>query len=355
MLREFTPAKKPARTVCKMYAPRIKSLLHFIMIYYAQAQRSPSALLREADCAQLPLKPFAVQSLVVVLLRSADAANWRTSECRQNPTIAEGFTACRIDNATQQCEPEFMSDNVSSNVLFHITGSMKNLKGILRKGFVPNCCAEYSLSAADEDAWRRNKAPVCSPAMVCFCDLTMPMLGKHLAQYGDFGIGVKKEWGIKNGVEPVIYTHPNGCTRRPVERLTEMTAKTNQKTMSDDLKFLAAYTKRHRGNPWRNGAFQKEVHFYDEREWRFVPTKPNGGPFCLEQADYANHTKRNSIKRKLAQYALRVEPDDIMYLFVPDDNHIMDLHKFLLKLYGDYDGILVTTAIMTKDAITNDS
>jgi len=134
-----------------------------------------------------------------------------------------------------------------------------------------------------------------------------------------------------------------------------MAAKINDKTMADDLSFLAAHTKRERGNPWRNGAFKDEVYFYDEREWRFVPTKPDGGPFCLERADYAKVGRRNAIKRKLAKYALRVEPDDIMYLFVPDEKHIMDLHKFLLKLYGQHNGILVTTAIMTKDAIFDDA
>ncbi len=51
---------------------------------------------------------------------------------------------------------------------------------------------------------------------------------------------------------------------------------------------------------------------------------------------------------------LLIRPDDIQYLIVPDDDHILELHEHLKKLYILEDAILVTTAIMTTDCICED-
>jgi hypothetical protein len=52
--------------------------------------------------------------------------------------------------------------------------------------------------------------------MVCFCDLPLSLIKKHVEEYGGYGIGLNKTWGVKNGVAPVIYTHSRAKTRPSV-------------------------------------------------------------------------------------------------------------------------------------------
>jgi hypothetical protein len=57
--------------------------------------------------------------------------------------------------------------------------------------------------------------------MVCFCDLPIGLIRRHMLTYGGgYGIGLDKSWGLKHGVEPVFYTHSKGNTRKPMARLT---------------------------------------------------------------------------------------------------------------------------------------
>ncbi len=126
-------------------------------------------------------------------------------------------------------------------------------------------------------------------------------------------------------------------------------------TMFDDLDIIAAYTKRYRGNAWRHDKFQHEETFYDEREWRYVPISSFGSPFCLRSEDYHNQDKKNQISELVKEkVTLLIRPNDIQYLIVPDDSHILALHQYLKELYGADDAILVTTAIMTIDCISED-
>src|SRR5260370_37777432 len=100
-----------------------------------------------------------------------------------------------------------MSENISSNVLFHITPRLSYLKDILSSGFHPRYCPEYIIGADQDLAASRREIPSQAAPMVCFCDLPLSLIGRHLREYGQFGIGLTKDWGMKHGVTPVFYTH----------------------------------------------------------------------------------------------------------------------------------------------------
>jgi len=248
-----------------------------------------------------------------------------------------------------------MSENVSSNVLFHFTKLMKNLKSILRDGFFPHYCPEYTLDPGDRKAASKGRPPMYAAPLVCFCDLPLSLICKHLEAYGHFGIGLDKKWGLRNGVAPVIYTHPKAQTRQPILRLTAKVAKGGNETQANDLKLLAAYTKPFSGPAWRNNRVELKVTFYDEREWRYVPVVRGAEQLFLGKEDYDNNSKKNALHRRFKkQNALPIFPDDIQYLLVPNDNLILELHEYLIGLYDREDAILVTSAIMTTDRIQED-
>lgn len=250
-----------------------------------------------------------------------------------------------------------MSENVSSSVLFHFTKTMDDLKSILKDGFSPHYCPEYTLDPIDRKSASKGHPPMRSIPLVSFCDLPMSLIRKHLKEYGNFGIGLDKEWGLKNRVAPVIYTHAKAQTCQPILRLTAKAVENNSETVANDLKILAAYTKPFFGPAWRNNHIKRRVMFYDEREWRYVPE-----PLYLDWNDYVNETKRTKLhKRFKKQYALLTPPKDIQYLIVPydkDENNILELYDYIMELYSRRysrkDAILVTTAIMTDDCIHGD-
>jgi hypothetical protein len=137
-------------------------------------------------------------------------------------------------------------------------------------------------------------------AMVCFCDLPLSLIGKHREEYGKFAIGLRKDWGLKNGVAPVIYTHSKAQTRPPVLRLTVKAPASHDKTLAnDDLDILAAYTKPFRGPGWRSQRYQPRVKFYDEREWRYVPTAQNEKPLFIGWETYQEALKESQTSQPL--------------------------------------------------------
>ena len=240
---------------------------------------------------------------------------------------------------------------------------MKNLRSILRDGFFPHYCSEYSLEPKDTWSASRFRPPISAVPMVSFCDLPLSLIGKHLKRYGSYGIGLEKSWGTRNGVAPVIYTHSKAKTRPAVARLTNRARKHCDRATLKDLMFLAAYTKLFEGHAWRNGRVQKKkVRFYDEREWRYVPSIIGFEPMFLPFEDYEDIPRRTALHKILQKkHSLEIPPDVIQYLVVPydkDESNILELHDFIMRLYGRLysrkDAVLVSTTIMTDDRIKED-
>src|SRR5687767_2676126 len=95
---------------------------------------------------------------------------------------------------------------VSANTLFHFTKS-QTLEAILAsQGFFP----QYSDEHFEDILPPTSIYKICYTPLVSFCDLTIMQLtgdSLHRESYGEYGLGLTKEWGIKNGVSPVIYVH----------------------------------------------------------------------------------------------------------------------------------------------------
>jgi hypothetical protein len=235
---------------------------------------------------------------------------------------------------------------------------MDRLKGILRDGFYPHYCQEYRLTPEDLQAAARKLPPKNALAMVCFCDLPLSLIRNHVIEYGGFGIGLRKEWGLRNRLNPVAYTHKRANTRPLFARMATRATKTKDSKALREIQYLDAFTKPFRGPAIRGRRFQKMVPFYDEREWRYVPSVQSSPPLSLDRPDFENTTVRNRWQRLfLKKHALPIHPDDIQYLIVPydrDETNILVLHDFLRRIYSRRDAILVTSAILTYDCIEDD-
>jgi len=155
-----------------------------------------------------------------------------------------------------------MSD-ISSNFLFHFTPQKEFLKEALsQRGFSPRYSFE-DLSHIDPKLgiWG------IGTLMKCFCDIPLnKLMTNHIDKYGKYGIGLKKEWGIKNNLLPIHYIPKNPDTWYS-NNLKQLYAKTNEDNVDSDLKELIInyfiYTK---------STQDKGYTYYDEREWRYIPS-----------------------------------------------------------------------------------
>lgn len=248
-----------------------------------------------------------------------------------------------------------MSENISSNVLFYFTNSLDSIVDILTNGFYPHYCPEYSFGPLHDKTASSGKPPTHASPMICFCDLPLSLIRKHLETYGNFGIGLKKEWGIRNGVTPVLYTHGKSQLFKALSNRMWAASDQGDEGANIDLKFLAAFLKPYRGNAWRDGKTKPDIHFYDEREWRYVPRVAANEQIFLPREVYTNKEKLVKLYASFKEKCkLTVHPDDIQYLIVPEDGHILELVEHLRSLYNPDDATLVTTAIMTIDCIHED-
>src|ERR1039457_4601518 len=252
-----------------------------------------------------------------------------------------------------------MAENISSNVLFHFTDSMDRLKSILRHGFSPHFCPEFTLDPADVEAANSKRPPMRAAPMVCFCDLPLSLIHKHLKEYGNFGIGLDKDWGLENGIAPVIYTYARAQTHPAIMQLITKASEIKDRIMAINLNLLAAYTKPFVGPAWRHNRVEPSVRFYDEREWRYIPSVREGEAIFLKRNDYDKGSKAKQSNKRFKP--LLVTPKAIQYLIVAgdeDENDVLELHDYIMKLYvrrfSRKDAVLVGTTIMTVDRIQED-
>ena len=105
---------------------------------------------------------------------------------------------------------------ISSNTLFHFTPKIERLKKILLNGFRPNYCME------NLDAIQKKGEAVLNPLaipMVCFCDLPLSQISKHCVHYGNYGLGMKKDWAKDYGISPVIYVYQDAQILDEIKRI----------------------------------------------------------------------------------------------------------------------------------------
>jgi len=235
-----------------------------------------------------------------------------------------------------------------SRTLFHFTRSLEFLKGILTTGFYPRYCLEDT---------RYIGLDYYGIPMTCFCDIPMSRISDHTAFYGEYGIGMTKEWGSKNKLEPLIYVSPVGA----VPDFLNYLMRTNENEIHDTNKHIyheltnhftriMVLTKPLSGNMLIGGkAVEKD--FYQENEWRYVPDGCEG----LSQGDFDKEKDARNLE--LTKRALPFTPVDVKYLFVKSDSEIPAIFDFIQKKLGHWplnDIKILSTRITSLETIAKD-
>lgn len=190
-----------------------------------------------------------------------------------------GFEIENVKSVESSFDKECTPSKLQANTLFTFTSELEFLLQSLNDEMIsPRYC--------DEDIrylrLRRNGKLIKTIyyPMKCFCDINLHRIKEHLDCYGYYGLAFTKEWGMKNGIQPIQYINPDSELRKNFTdsfsmalRLMNSAETKLEKTLKRyllwQLMYLKPYEGKIQGRIRRNKKYKK--CFMDECEWRFVP------------------------------------------------------------------------------------
>ena len=244
---------------------------------------------------------------------------------------------------------------LSPSTLFHLT-SKDGLKGILEDNFKVKYCKEII---------SHNDKPIkVAVPMVSFCDIKISEITEHISKYGEYGIGLSKEWAFSKDLNPVIYMNHNSdfcnnliSSMRMVNDNT--TIPLNERMhINNFIRFIKIYE----GELNRKGDIISNYRFADEREWRYVPPMEYKVdkylPYINLNREMPETFDLKEENEKLADERLTFEPNDILYILVKTEDEIDEIIQHIKttkgKTFSLYDIERLTTRILSCERIYND-
>ena len=217
---------------------------------------------------------------------------------------------------------------LSANTLFHFTSSLDILISILTRDFIPRYSLEnYNVLMPKIN--NRKGLEVGIP-MVSFCDIPLSKVSQHIDIYGRYGIGLEKNWGLRNGISPVIYANKKtklSSTMREMAILILSNELDVPTRLQKRLSVLFGFIKPYEGIFKRNKRLIRKYRFYDEREWRYIPrTLPRGFILGMPKEDFENTEILNRANMFLfSGRRLMFSVNDIRYIIVSKEREIQEI------------------------------
>ncbi|MCI9275871.1 MAG: hypothetical protein HFJ24_08180 [Clostridia bacterium] len=180
--------------------------------------------------------------------------------------------------------------------------------------------------------------------MKCFCDINMHKLDEHLWWYGYYGIGLTKEWGMKNGIQPIQYINPSSPLKNDFKiafsnalKIKKHSQTKNEIQMKNYLLHQLMYFKPYSGKMENRNTGKKETKcFTDECEWRYVP---DVSKIEYKQIYYNENIYNAGILNDLSismeenpNISLKFEFDDLKYIIVKTKEDFEQISKFINKM-----------------------
>lgn len=249
---------------------------------------------------------------------------------------------------------------LSSNTLFHFTNSLDVLYKILEEGFWPRYCKETG--------WKGEGNPLFAVAMVSFCDIPLSQIHQHIGYYGNYGIGVSKEWALSAHVRPVYYitremiSYVQGLvgkgsfekeTEEHVQKKMKRNYQLNYRRMLTGMKAYSGWNWKEKGGV--NGKIIRNYVYYNEREWRYVP-EDSGNVYLITA--HNRSVDLDSYNQKTKEFCIKPKPNDIKYLIINSEQERIEVLKKIDELFSGTmtanDIALLKSKILTCEQIKED-
>ncbi|WP_236674534.1 abortive infection system antitoxin AbiGi family protein [Xanthomonas arboricola] len=182
-----------------------------------------------------------------------------------------------------------------------------------------------------------------------------------MAFYGDFGIGLTREWAQANGINPIMYMAGENEVTRSFRLIGEHAFKLANEDAKEaalhTVRYLIAHAKPVEGRMWIDGDPIQKI-FYQESEWQYVPKKSTHFPDYLQKVEYDDMEERE-IKNNLTKShaCIKFSPRDIRYIFVKEDSDIPDVVNFIMSALDQYSGSdqkILTARVLSLEALAGD-
>lgn len=240
---------------------------------------------------------------------------------------------------------------LSSNSLIHFTNSKDTLISILNEEFRIKYCSEKIITPVGNLSY--------AFPMVSFCDIPLSQIKEHITKYGNYGLGLTKEWGQKHGLNPVLYVDKNSTVgSNYYAAFDELYIGKKIKDRSEtELKSLdvVRYMKNYEADLITPKIEKKGYRFADEKEWRYVPNFKEV-PMLVRDEMYQDN--KDAVNNLVKDLRLGFEPKDIKYVIINDDTEISEFISSLRKAKGkiySYDDVeRLITRLITTEQIIND-
>ena len=238
---------------------------------------------------------------------------------------------------------------ISAQTLFQFVRELETIEKILSsKGFWPKFCLEYGWS-------KRCAVPEC-----CFCDTPFSAIHHHMEVYGNYGIGMSKQWGIQKGLSPLMYHLKESKMSKNLRKLLQ-NAKTqkNEEVIYRQLVLMKQYqaVNYHKDEGGKLKQL-KNYLYYDEREWRYIPDLPNYKDLLrfVENQSELDVLKKRGLDDSTKPFMCTFTAHDVKYLIVKDDLDRILLASSIDKMgsWNENDKELLKSKIIINELINND-
>lgn len=256
----------------------------------------------------------------------------------------------------------------SANTLFNFMSKYEFLELALRHMKLFSRYVEEEISYLDLHISNQRISRVAFP-MLCFCDINLHKVNFHVdgeEGYGKFGIGLKKNWCEKKGVQPITYVNPDAYQTMEFARVFNkgIALIDKESAFPDDffdllLKQLAI-TKPLKGTMEKKGKYI-EKNFHDEQEWRFVPridskVTPDFLNDVLDSSmmDWFSRRDLSDGLKTLKESQLELEINAINYIFVEDDKNKYKVLELINELFDDMDKLDMASKVVVYNQLEKD-
>lgn len=248
----------------------------------------------------------------------------------------------------------------SANVFFHCMKKLAHLKQIFeRKAILPR----YNVEIIDF-----LNIPDCREIafpMICFCDIFLKLLSPHMKNYGDYVIGLDKDFGIQNGFEPIQYINNKSEVAKKLQSVMNyLSANADEESAgeaiySDQIISSLLYIKPLYGLMRLGDNISDNRLFTDEREWRFIPDMTDSELDKLMPAKKLVQANLNLYSEAMTKYEkgwLKIDLDAVKYIIVKNDDEIDDMISFIKTLdnWKDHEKDRLLTKLLTFDELKKD-
>ncbi len=248
---------------------------------------------------------------------------------------------------------------IQADTLFTFTTELEYLITTIRNKMIsPRYCEE------DIRYLRIPEIKKMAYPMKCFCDINLHRLNVHLEWYGYYGLAFSKEWGMKNGIQPMQYINPDSALRKDFSSAfssalnLSMEKETNaQLKMKSFLLHEMMYYKPYEGKiKNRNTGKIENKCFTDECEWRFIPDVTKVG---FRQVYYGKDIFNEGNLRDISnsmegidEISLKYEYKDIKYIIVKTKTDLKTLADEIVswKLTDEITYQLISKIIVWDDS-----